>query len=149
MSRTATPLRAVDDVTVLSATEVVATKRVVADDPYLEGHFPGRPVYPGVFLVESVRQALDALLSHGAGEPRTATLTGITSLRLFTPLVPGDTLTAHVRCAHEPTGELVASAACTRGDGRRVAQLSVEVLPTFAGSAGALPGDRTAGGGRD
>lgn len=102
MASTAIPLRAVDEVRTLSPTEVVVTKRIVADDPYLSGHYPGQPIYPGVFVVETARQALELLIAGASSAPRSRTelpsvaLTGIPRLRLLGPLVPGDTLVAHV-----------------------------------------------------
>jgi 3-hydroxyacyl-[acyl-carrier-protein] dehydratase len=134
MASTAVPLAAVDDITVLSPYEVVAAKTVRADDPYLVGHYPGRPIYPGVFVLETVRQALDGLLSRG-GQDRTATLTGVPSMRMFTPLEPGDELGVHVTCERAAPGEVTATARCSRNGAERVAVLTVTFLPTVGGAA--------------
>ncbi|MEV4702072.1 hypothetical protein [Actinoplanes sp. NPDC049316] len=135
MASTAVPLAAVDHVTVLSPNEVVAAKTVSAGDPYLAGHYPGRPVYPGVFVLETARQALDVLLSAGSSGPRTATLTGVVSLRVFAPLSAGDRLSVHVTCAGAASGETEATARCSRNGTERVAALTVTFLPTTGGAA--------------
>jgi 3-hydroxyacyl-[acyl-carrier-protein] dehydratase len=119
MPLSAMPLSAVDEVVVLSPTEVLATKRITAEDPYLDGHFPQQPIYPGVFVLETVRQAAAAVTGS-------ARLTAITVLRLFQPLTPGDTLTAHVICTPGEDGGYRVSAVCTR-DGGQVASVGLEV----------------------
>src|SRR5829696_3828374 len=112
MWQTATPLTAIDELEVRSATEAVATKRILATDPYLGGHYPELPIYPGVFVIESVRQATDALVRKSRGEAWTAKLASVASVRLLAPLLPGDTLQLHITCTDVGDGELTASAEC-------------------------------------
>ena len=51
---------------------LIATKRVSPEDPVLRGHFPNRPIYPGVLMVEGLAQA-SCVLGHyslvGEGAP--------------------------------------------------------------------------------
>ena len=49
----ATPVDAVDAVTHLADDEVAGVKHIRADDPYLEGHYPGLTTYPGVCIPPS------------------------------------------------------------------------------------------------
>ena len=92
----ALPLRAVDDVEVLDGAEgdgdpvrtVLARKRVTDADPYLDDHFPGRPVYPGVFVLETVQQAVSVALAGSAAAP--ARTCAIRSLRFLSAARPGD-----------------------------------------------------------
>lgn len=113
----AVPLTAVDEVEVVSPHEVVATKRVVADDPYLPGHYPGNPIYPGVFVVESACQATAELVRRTRGGQ--VALAGVTSARFAAPLLPGDTLRVHAQLAED----LTATVSCTQQGGDMVAQL--------------------------
>ena len=67
----AAPLRAVDRVEVGTrdgTLTVLAGKDIRADDRYQAAHFPGNPIYPGVFVLETVRQAVIAALGERAGE---------------------------------------------------------------------------------
>jgi 3-hydroxyacyl-[acyl-carrier-protein] dehydratase len=130
MSQTAVPLTAIDELEVRSASEVVATKRIVATDPYLSGHYPDQPIYPGVFVVESARQALDALVRENRGEEWTAKLASVSSLRLLAPLLPGHTLQLHITCTDLGDGQLEAAAKGTRDDGEPVAQVTLRVVPS-------------------
>ncbi|MCU1681792.1 MAG: hypothetical protein JWQ81_2531 [Amycolatopsis sp.] len=113
-SSRARPLSALDAVERRSDTEIFATKLVRADDPYLVGHYPGFTIYPGVFIIESVTQAVRSEFD--------ADLTTITSVRFTTSLVPGDTLRVH--CEYVRDGEiLMVRAECHNGDGVRAAQM--------------------------
>jgi len=54
------------------AGRMVATKTVRADDPYLQGHFPGFPIVPGVITCECIFQTAAALLSAMSVEGKLA-----------------------------------------------------------------------------
>jgi 3-hydroxyacyl-[acyl-carrier-protein] dehydratase len=88
------PMLLVDRVLELAEDTVVAEKLVTANDPFLQGHFPGRPIVPGVLIVEAIAQA--AGLWVMAQEPqqrgRDIALVGIDRARFRRPVVPGDTL---------------------------------------------------------
>ena len=93
----AAPLPAVDQVQVRRAGPglvVTATKDIVIGDPYLAAHFPGRTVYPGVFVLETVRQAAIAALGEGPGG--LAELSAVCSLRFAGAMHPGERLCAEV-----------------------------------------------------
>lgn len=104
---------------------VRAAKLIRADDPYLSDHFPGHPVYPGVFVLESVCQAVRQALGGRGGEP--PDLVGVRSLRLLSVLRPGALLSVSARIARpDSTGTLSVSARCAQGDGADVARFALE-----------------------
>jgi 3-hydroxymyristoyl/3-hydroxydecanoyl-(acyl carrier protein) dehydratase len=47
---------------------LVALKNVTINEPYFEGHFPHRPVMPGVLILEAMAQASAILASYGLGD---------------------------------------------------------------------------------
>jgi 3-hydroxyacyl-[acyl-carrier-protein] dehydratase len=75
---------------------LVGIKNVTINEPFFEGHFPGRPVMPGVLIVEAMAQAAGVLAFRTAGESPGADATfyfvGIDKARFRRPVVPGDQL---------------------------------------------------------
>lgn len=85
----------------LSATGI---KNVTINEPFFQGHFPGRPVMPGVLIVEAMAQTSGALIMHTAGDVTDSKLVyfmTIDKCRFRKPVVPGDTLLLHVSLIHK------------------------------------------------
>ena len=89
------PFLLLDEVTVLEpGRRVVATREVREDDWWFRGHFPGRPVMPGVLIVEAMAQAgAVAVLVEEENRGRIAFFAGIDECRFKRVVEPGDTLT--------------------------------------------------------
>jgi 3-hydroxyacyl-[acyl-carrier-protein] dehydratase len=142
----ARPLDAVDTVESHPRGEgiaVVARKRVQAGDPYMPGHFPGFPVYPGVFVIESVRQA--AMIAIARHRDAFADLSALRSARFYHPAVPPDDLEidAHVT----PAGEGWRLEATCASAGTRVATVSALIAPAAGRPGGAAAGTSRPGSG--
>jgi 3-hydroxyacyl-[acyl-carrier-protein] dehydratase len=79
---------------------LVAWKGVTMNEPFFTGHFPEKPVMPGVLILEALAQAAALLarmtLSAEAGEQKLTYLMGIDNARFRRPVVPGDRLELHV-----------------------------------------------------
>ncbi len=77
-----------------------ALKNVTINEPYFEGHFPQRPVMPGVLMLEALAQAAAVLSFETLGqEPDSNTIyyfAGIDKARFKRPVEPGDQLELHV-----------------------------------------------------
>lgn len=75
----------------------VAIKEVRAEEPHFEGHFPGRPVMPGVLMIEALAQAgAVAVLSVPENSGKLVLFAGIDGVRFKRMVVPGDTLRLEV-----------------------------------------------------
>jgi len=80
---------------------LVAIKNVTVNEPFFQGHFPGRPIMPGVMMLESLAQAcvILASLSHPVVEEGKQMLhffAGIDNARFKQVVVPGDQLRLEV-----------------------------------------------------
>jgi 3-hydroxyacyl-[acyl-carrier-protein] dehydratase len=73
---------------------IVGFKNVTINEPFFQGHFPGRPVMPGVLILEAMSQvgAILALKSLGHATRPVVYLTGIDGAKFRKPVVPGDRL---------------------------------------------------------
>ncbi len=79
---------------------IVALKNVSVNEPHFQGHFPGRPIMPGVLILEAMAQAAGLLvfLSEGTKPDEAAVYyyVGIDNARFKKPVVPGDVLEVEV-----------------------------------------------------
>lgn len=96
------PILLVDRVLEIEAGQRIrALKNVSINEPYFMGHFPHRPVMPGVLMLEALAQAAAILTFHSTGlEPddsRVYYFVGIDAARFKRPVEPGDQLTLDVR----------------------------------------------------
>lgn len=73
---------------------IVAIKNVTANEEFFLGHFPGKPVMPGVLIVEAMAQAGGVLLLSEVDnrDKKLVYFTGIDEARFRRPVVPGDQL---------------------------------------------------------
>ena len=88
------PFLFLDEVVVLEpGSRVVARKRVREDEWFLTGHFPGRPIMPGVIIVEAMAQTgAVAVLADEANRGKLALFAGIDDVRFKRMVLPGDEL---------------------------------------------------------
>lgn len=64
---------------------------IQGDEWFLQGHFPGNPVVPGVILCEMMAQSVCVLLKDGCPAGTTPYFTSLNKVRFKHPVVPGDT----------------------------------------------------------
>lgn len=77
----------------------VGIKNVTCNEPFFEGHFPQRPVMPGVLIVEAMAQTSGVLVVHSLELEGTNSLVyfmGIDGCKFRKPVVPGDRLELEV-----------------------------------------------------
>jgi 3-hydroxyacyl-[acyl-carrier-protein] dehydratase len=84
---------------VLKAERAVGIKNVTINEPFFQGHFPQRPVMPGVLIIEAMAQTAAVLVVHTLGPDAEGKLVYFMSVdngRFRRPVMPGDTLHVHV-----------------------------------------------------
>ena len=77
----------------------VGIKNVTINEPFFQGHFPRRPVMPGVLIIESMAQTAAVLVVQTLGQESEGKLVyfmTVDSARFRKPVMPGDTLHVHV-----------------------------------------------------
>jgi 3-hydroxyacyl-[acyl-carrier-protein] dehydratase len=108
------PFLLLDEVTVLEpGVRVVAKKTVREDEWYLSGHFPGRPIMPGVLMVEALAQAgAVGVLSEDENRGKLVLFAGIDDVRFKRVVGPGDELelTCELEKVRGPVGRGKATA---------------------------------------
>ncbi len=77
----------------------IGIKNVTINEPHFQGHFPDRPVMPGVLIVEAMAQTAGAIcIQKMAGaKPSLVYFMTIDGAKFRRPVVPGDRLEIHVR----------------------------------------------------
>lgn len=119
-----------------SGESISAWKNVTANEPFFQGHFPGRPVMPGVLIIEAMAQAGGVLsyMSSREQEPDTIFyLAGVDEARFRRPVTPGDRLDLEIavdgirrgiwfyRCEATVAGKKAVSARITCAPGTQAA----------------------------
>ena len=104
---------------------LLGVKNVTYNEPFFQGHFPQKPIMPGVLILEALAQATGLLASETAGDELEGMiyyLVGIDKAKFKRPVVPGDQLMLEARfvkskrniwafeCRAEVDGDFVASA---------------------------------------
>ena len=130
------PFLLVDRVVELEAHKRIrAIKNVTFNEPYFQGHFPGRPVMPGVLVIEAMAQAGGLLTQlslprEAIGEGKLFYLVKVDNARFNRMVVPGDQLDIEVRvkrlirnmalyeCEARVDGKVVASAEILCAEGK-------------------------------
>lgn len=78
---------------------VLALKNVSCNEPFFQGHWPGRPIMPGVLIVEAIAQAAGILIADVVDPAeRSALIISIDDVKLRRPVVPGDQLRIDINC---------------------------------------------------
>jgi len=97
------PFLFLDEILERDDRRIKAVKTLSPDEPYLAGHFPGRPLMPGVLICECVFQAGAALLfGRGSMDPgRVPVLSKIQSARFRRPVFPGARLVIEAEIVEE------------------------------------------------
>lgn len=127
------PFLLIDRITAVTSGEsITALKNVTINEPAFQGHFPGRPIMPGVLIIEAMAQA-GGVLSHvtlGDVDPKPLFfLAGVKNARFRKTVLPGDQLVIQVdvekikrgiwfyNCSASVDGQVVVSADITCAPG--------------------------------
>ena len=95
------PFLLIDGIQTLKPNEsAIGIKNVSVNEPFFEGHFPDRPVMPGVLIIESMAQTAGCLVVVSLGKESEGKLVyfmTIENARFRRPVVPGDRMVINVQ----------------------------------------------------
>jgi 3-hydroxyacyl-[acyl-carrier-protein] dehydratase len=86
-------------VDVIANHRATGVKNVTINENYFQGHFPTRPVMPGVLIIEAMAQTAAVLVVHTLGpasEGKLVYFMSVDNARFRRPVFPGDRLDVHV-----------------------------------------------------
>lgn len=105
---------------IISEDELVALKNVTINEPYFVGHYPGRPVMPGVLQLEAMAQAAGILLLKRLtlGDHRIAFFMSADKVKFRQAVEPGDTVEIHVKLTKIRAGKIATAVASCKVGGK-------------------------------
>ena len=127
------PFLLIDRVTEFNAGEsLVGYKNVTYNEPFFQGHFPQRPIMPGVLILEAMAQATGLLafktVERGAKRDSLYFLVGMDKARFKRPVVPGDQLVLKATFERAIRG-IWKFSTVAEVDGKEVATATMMVAP--------------------
>lgn len=93
------PMLLVDRVIEITENGLIALKNVTMNEPFFMGHFPGKPIMPGVLIIEAMAQASALFTIKTLGDVAKGKLVYFMSIddaKFRKPVTPGDSLHIHV-----------------------------------------------------
>ncbi len=114
----------------------IGIKNVTANEPHFTGHFPGKPVMPGVLMIEGMAQTAGAIgiRNLGLDSPALVYFMTIDNAKFRRPVVPGDTVEYHVTLIKQ-RGTICkySCVALVRGEKVAEAEVSAMLSPETSG----------------
>lgn len=104
-------------------------KNVTMNEPHFTGHFPDKPIMPGVLIIEAMAQTAGAItvLKRGADKPSLVYFMTIDKAKFRRPVVPGDQLHLHVKKIKQ-RGNISKFECVAKVDGVKVAEAEVAAM---------------------
>lgn len=100
------PFLLIDEVTNVNScpkiigSEISALKNISIDDPIFKGHFPKKPIFPGVLIIEAMAQTMAILMSYSQNDFTVPLLARIKNAKFKLPVYPGTQLVLHSLITH-------------------------------------------------
>lgn len=125
------PFLLVDRIVEIHGTEkIVGIKNVSFNENFFQGHFPSRPVMPGVLICEAMAQVAAILAEQARGgrdDGKTFVLTGLDHVKFKRPVEPGDQLRMELTCIKR-RGSFWKMQGVATVDGKLVAQAEISAM---------------------
>jgi len=117
-------------VEILGEDKIVGIKNVTFNENFFQGHFPSRPVMPGVLICEAMAQ-VGAIFAHnargGRNDDKVFMLTGLDNVKFKRPVEPGDQLRMELTIVKR-RGTFWKMQGVATVDGKLVAQAEISAM---------------------
>ena len=93
-------------------------KNVSINEPYFQGHFPTKPIMPGVLILECIAQSACLLMVDFMEDPskKLVFMSKVVNYKMFHNVIPGDQLYIDAKLLHHKLGSFKFEAICSVGD---------------------------------
>lgn len=110
--------------------KIIALKNVTMNEPFFQGHFPGKPIMPGVLIIEALAQSggilvIESLPPEKQGKP--TYFMGLDKVKFRKPVVPGDQIILEVRILKR-RGDVAKMSGTATVDGNCVAEAELMAM---------------------
>ncbi|MDB2414775.1 3-hydroxyacyl-ACP dehydratase FabZ [Rickettsiales bacterium] len=109
---------------------IVTLKNVTFNEPQFMGHFPNKPIMPGVLIVEAIAQSAAIFVVHTLGEEAQGKLVyfmSIDSAKFRSPVTPGDSVYFHLE-KMQSRGNVWKFKGVAKVNGKKVAEAVVSAM---------------------
>ena len=124
------PILLVDKVIEIAPEKIVAVKNVTFNEPHFMGHFPEKPIMPGVLIIEAMAQA-GAIMVMSSGtfnpEENLVYFMSIDGAKFRKPVIPGDVLELHIETI-QARGSVWKMSGIGKVDGQKVAEANFSAM---------------------
>lgn len=125
------PLLLVDKVVAIEPNKsIVGVKNVTFNEPHFTGHFPDKPIMPGVLIIEAMAQAGAIMVIHSGDfnpEDNLVYFMSIDGAKFRKPVIPGDVLELHIETIQN-RGAVWKLAGVAKVDGQKVAEANFSAM---------------------
>ena len=93
-------------------------KNISINEPYFQGHFPTKPIMPGVLILECIAQSACLLMVDFMDDPskKLVFMSKVVNYKMFHNVIPGDQLYIDAKLLHHKLGSFKFDAICSVGD---------------------------------
>jgi 3-hydroxyacyl-[acyl-carrier-protein] dehydratase len=125
------PLLLVDKIIAVEPNKsIVGVKNVTFNEPHFTGHFPDKPIMPGVLIIEAMAQAGAIMVIHSGDfnpEDNLVYFMSIDGAKFRKPVIPGDVLELHIETIQN-RGAVWKLAGVAKVDGQKVAEANFSAM---------------------
>ena len=125
------PLLLVDKIIAVEPNKsIVGVKNVTFNEPHFTGHFPDKPIMPGVLIIEAMAQAGAIMVIHSGDfnpEDNLVYFMSIDGAKFRKPVVPGDVLELHIETVQN-RGAVWKLSGVAKVDGQKVAEAQFSAM---------------------